>query len=543
MPAMQGLELSPDRDRGRDLYVELYLFVAENSDASNTICCDPVCLKGIGRACRSAQVDLDLGMALGLGLSMGPGAGLSIIIDCGALGSECRLLFWGPISQRGTQRSAPYRNPRGRKDMDMSLARLRFSCSSAMAGPRVESWSRFLLLWLYRFARGLSLLSSNLDREKLQLKSPRQGSSNRILSILWRCLVVLIYTGVLPLLTASTVGKRLESYADLFAAVQAISVSILAVISFIIQAKGESEFREVLNRYLSLYQRICRTTRLQQLFPPKFVVFFLLKLFFTLCGCFHELIPLLQLEHFENTGRIVAVVFGIYMWLGTLFVLDACFLGFLVSGILYEHMAANIMAMLKRMEPIESPEEGSRLTHYRRMRLLCDFADELDECAAIYSELYEVTISFRRMLQWQILFYVYYNFINICLMLYEYILHYLNDDEVALVSLVMASVKLANLVLLIMCADYTVSESRKPQRLPLEIVCSDMDERWDKSVETFLGQLQTQRLEIKVLGFFHLNNEFILLILSAIISYLFILLQFGITGGFEASEDIKNQFD
>ncbi|XP_065722870.1 gustatory receptor for bitter taste 93a [Drosophila suzukii] len=427
--------------------------------------------------------------------------------------------------------------------MDMSLARLQFSWSSVMAGKRVESWSRFLLLWLYRFARGLSLLSSNLDRDKLQLKSPKQGSSNRILSILWRCLVVIAYAGVLPLLTGSTIGKRLESYADLFAFVQVISVAILAVISFIIQAKGESKFREVLNRYLSLYQRICSATRLQQLFPPKFVVFFLLKLFFTLCGCFHEVTPLLKVENFENVGMIAAVFVGTYMWLGTLFVLDACFLGFLISGILYEHMAANIMAMLKRMEPIESQEEGSRMTHYRRMRLLCDFADELDECAAIYSELYEVTISFRRMLQWQILFYVYYNFINICLMLYEYILHYLNDDEVALVSLVMASVKLANLVLLIMCADYTVSESLKPKRLPLEIVCSDMDERWDKSVETFISQLQTQRLEIKVLGFFHLNNEFILLILSAIISYLFILLQFGITGGFEASEDIKHQFD
>ncbi|KAH8346460.1 hypothetical protein KR084_000931, partial [Drosophila pseudotakahashii] len=416
----------------------------------------------------------------------------------------------------------------------------RFSWSSAMAGKRVESWSRFLLVWLYRFARGLSLLASNFDRERLQLKPPKRGSSNRILSILWRCLVVITYAGVWPLLSASVIGKRLESYADLFALAQSLSVSILAVISFIIQAKGESEFREVLNRYLTLYQRICSTTRLQQLFPPKFVVFFLLKSFFTLCGCFHELIPLLKAEHFEEIGRMVAVFFGIYMWLGTLLVLDACFLGFLVSGILYEHMAANIMAMLKRMEPIESQEEGSRMSNYRRMRLLCDFSDELDECAAIYSELYQVTVSFRRMLQWQILFYVYYNFINICLMLYQYILHYLNDDEVALVSLVIAFVKFANLVLLI---NYTVRESQKPKRLPLEIVCSDIDERWDKSVETFLAQLQTQRLEIKVLGFFHLNNEFILLILSAIISYLFILLQFGITGGFEASDDIKNQFD
>ncbi|XP_017073398.1 gustatory receptor for bitter taste 93a [Drosophila eugracilis] len=412
-----------------------------------------------------------------------------------------------------------------------------------MAGKGVESWSRFLLLWLYRFARGLSLLSSNLDREKLQLKNPKRGSSNRILSILWRCLIVLIYAGVWPLLTSSVTGKRVESYADLFALAQSFSVFILAIISFIIQAKEENKFREVLNRYLSLYQRICSITHLQQLFPSRFVFFFLLKLFFTICGCCHELIPLLRSEHFNNIGQIVAVVFGIYMWLGTLCVLDACFLGFLVSGILYEHMAENIIAMLKRMEPIESEEEGVRMSNYRRMRLLCDFADELDECAAIYSELYEVTIAFRKMLQWQILFYVYYNFINICLMLYQYILQYLKDDEVALVSLVMASVKLANLVLLIMCADYTVRESQKPKKLPLDIVCSDMDQRWDKSVETFLGQLQTQRLEIKVLGFFHLNNEFILLILSAIISYMFILIQFGITGGFEASDDIKNQFD
>uniref|UniRef100_A0A6P4FGX6 Gustatory receptor n=1 Tax=Drosophila rhopaloa TaxID=1041015 RepID=A0A6P4FGX6_DRORH len=412
-----------------------------------------------------------------------------------------------------------------------------------MAGTRVELCSRFLLLWQYRLARVLSLLSSKLDKEKLQLKPPKRGSNNRILSILWRCLLVIIYAGVWPTLTAPAIGNRIESYADLMAVLQVLSVSILAIISFIIQAKGEDKLQKVLNRYLCLYQRICSTTRLKQLFPPKFVVFYMLKLFFTLCGYFHEFVPLLKEEHFENVARMVAVVFGIYMWCGTVFVLDACFLGFLVSGIMYEHMAANISAMLQRMEPIESQEEGKRMSHYRRMRLLCDFADELDECAVIYSELYEVTNAFRKMLQWQILFYIYYNFVNICLMLYQYILHYLNDDEVALVSLVMASVKFANLVLLIMCADYTVRESQMPKKLPLDIVCSDMDQRWDKSVETFLSQQQTQRLEIKVLEFFHLNNEFILLILSAIISYLFILLQFGITGGFEASDEIKNQFD
>ncbi|SPP82952.1 gustatory receptor for bitter taste 93a [Drosophila guanche] len=407
-------------------------------------------------------------------------------------------------------------------------------------GVEVEVWSRGIMVGLYRVARLLSLISFRLDREELQLKLPASGSKNRILETVWRILVVLTYASVWPTLSAHLITTQPQSYADLFAALQSASVSILAVISFIIQAKGENKFRTVLNRYLALYRRICTETGVNQLFPMKFIVYFLLKLLLTIGGCVHELPALLQVGHFADVGRTVT---GIYMWLGTLFVLDACFMGFLISGILYEHMASNIRLMLQRMQIIEFPDKAVRMSNYQRMRLLCDYADELDEYAAIYSELYEVTIAFRRMLQWQILFYVYYNFISICLMLYQCILRYLNEDEKALVSLAMATIKFFNLILLIMCADYAVRESQKPNRLPLDIVCSDMDQRWDKSVETFLSQQQTQRLEIKVLGFVQLNNEFILLILSAIISYLFILIQFGITGGFEASEEVRKQFN
>lgn len=57
-------------------------------------------------------------------------------------------------------------------------------------------------------------------------------------------------------------------------------------------------------------------------------------------------------------------------------------------------------------------------------------------------------------------------------------------------------------------------------------------------METFLCQLQTQPLEIKVLGILELNNALIPVIISAIMTYLFILIQFGFTGGFDVVEEI-----
>ncbi|XP_017490108.1 PREDICTED: gustatory receptor for bitter taste 93a isoform X2 [Rhagoletis zephyria] len=89
--------------------------------------------------------------------------------------------------------------------------------------------------------------------------------------------------------------------------------------------------------------------------------------------------------------------------------------------------------------------------------------------------------------------------------------------------------QLCNLVLLIMCADAVVAKSQLPDSLDLDLICSDIDERWDVSVETFICQRKVENLEISVLGFFHLNNEFILVIISAIMSYLFVLIQFGMT--------------
>ncbi|KAH8359278.1 hypothetical protein KR093_005534, partial [Drosophila rubida] len=416
---------------------------------------------------------------------------------------------------------------------------------SAVVASRKDLWSRRLLLALYRAARCLSLLSCRLavEGQRVELRAPRQ-QCNRLLTIIWRSILVNIYWAIIPDVFAK--ARRTESYADMFAKLQSISVVLFAVGSFVVQVCAEARFMAILNRYLALYERICALTHTQELFPAKFGVFYAVKLLLTLGGCLYELPQLLPLRHIVHgdVGHVLTGIIGIYMWMGTLFMLDACFLGFLVSGVFYEQMGAHIANMLLSMRPIDTDAQDGdevapqRLSRYKRMCLLCDRADELDACGVVYSELYQVTLSFRSIFQFQIFFYIYYNFIVLLLMLYEYIWNYLEDGQGDVVPVVMVAIKLGNIVLLIMCADYTITKSQLPQIMPLDIVCTDIDQRWDHSVETFLSQLQTQQLEIKVMGILQLNNEFIPTILSAIITYLFILIQFGFTGGFDVAEEI-----
>ncbi|XP_017968105.1 gustatory receptor for bitter taste 93a [Drosophila navojoa] len=424
----------------------------------------------------------------------------------------------------------------------------------------VELWSRRVLLALYQAARGLSLLSSSLgvEREQLQLRPPRQ-QCNRLLIILWRAILVSIYWNMIPGIFNSV--KIIKTYAALIVLLQSSSVSLFAVGSFIMQVRAESRFTAVLNHYISLYGRICVLTGAEHLFTLKFPIFYALKLILTLCGCLYELPQLLPLRYIlhMDVGHVIGGLIAIYLWLGTIFLLDACFLGFFVSGVLYEHMGSHIAIMLQQMRSIDmddqvqsSDDESEpnlntyenvspmpwRLSHYRRMCLLCDRADELDACGIIYSELYRVTLSFRDIFQWQILFYIYYNLIVLLIMLYEYIVNYLEGTQGEMVPVVMTCIKMANIVLLIMCADYMIKKSTMPQILPLDIVCTDMDQRWDKSVESFLNQLRAQQLEVKVVGILQLDNRFIPTILSAIVTYLFILIQFAFTGGFDVAEEI-----
>ncbi|XP_036324375.1 gustatory receptor for bitter taste 93a [Rhagoletis pomonella] len=250
----------------------------------------------------------------------------------------------------------------------------------------------------------------------------------------------------------------------------------------------------------------------------------ILKLILSGLGLIYE-IPLI----FESgvSGSLLA---GVYLWLGRIYMLDCCFVGFLVIRQMYVEMAAHLAQMIDTMRIIDAEQPPHRrLTNHQRMKLLCIHAESIDESSVIYTSLYKVTQRFYHIFRWQISFYIYYNFVIILMQLHQFILRYFHTGYIDLLSLFSSVFKLCNLVLLIMCADAVVAKSQLPDSLDLDLICSDIDERWDVSVETFICQRKVENLEISVLGFFHLNNEFILVIISAIMSYLFVLIQFGMT--------------
>nr|XP_036217308.1 gustatory receptor for bitter taste 93a [Bactrocera oleae] len=196
---------------------------------------------------------------------------------------------------------------------------------------------------------------------------------------------------------------------------------------------------------------------------------------------------------------------------------------------MYIGMAIHLERMIERMSRIESEELHNRLSKHQRMKELCMYSESIDDSNNIYTSLYELTKQFEHIFRWQVLYYIYYNFVIILMLMHRFIWRYFDWGLVDIMAFFSSVFKICNLAFLIFSTDGVVQKSQLPDLLNLDLVCSDIDARWDESVETFICQRKVENLEIKVLGFFHLNNEFILVILSAIMSYLFILIQFGLT--------------
>ncbi|XP_054727391.1 gustatory receptor for bitter taste 93a [Anastrepha obliqua] len=333
----------------------------------------------------------------------------------------------------------------------------------------------------------------------------------------------MVFMTVMPTMLEPFITLSANTFISIFAHLQVISVSVFSVVSFVIQGRSEKKIFDIINGFIKLYKRISSQTGAKQILGRAFTLFIVLKLLLSFLGLIYEIALLLE------GGMGVDFMLGVYLWLALIYVLDCCFVGFLVIKQMYIELAAHLMRMLDTMSVIESEQPPKPLSKHQAMKLLCVHAESIDESNAIYKKLYEVTKEFLHIFRWQIFYYIYYNFVITLMLMLRFIWRYLDTGYFDLLSFFASIFKFCNLTLLILCAHGVVEKSQLPEIIDLDLVCSDIDARWDVSVETFICQRKVENLEISVLGLFHLNNGFILVIISAIMAYLFILIQFGLT--------------
>ncbi|XP_054081101.1 gustatory receptor for bitter taste 93a [Zeugodacus cucurbitae] len=388
---------------------------------------------------------------------------------------------------------------------------------------RAERFAYRTLIVFYNYGRLLSVFSWKLQKHTRKMELQQAKCTNRLLRIIWRTLLTLIFLTLMPKMMAPFLRLSAKGFLLFFANIQVVTVTLFSVISFVIHERSDRKIFHIINQLVTMYERISAKSGVQQLLGRTFVVSVIAKFLLSILGLVYE-IPLLL-----GDKEIVKSLSGIYLWLGTIYTLDCCFLGFLVIRQMYVAMATHLEYMLEEMSAIESEEPRKRLSKYQRIKLLCMYSESIDDSNNIYSILYELTKQFQHIFRWQVLYYIYYNFVIILMLMHRFIWRYFESNFVDIMSFFSSVFKFCNLAFLILSTNGVVEKSQLPDLLNLDLVCSDIDARWDESVETFICQRKVENLEIKVMGFFHLNNEFILVIISAIMSYLFILIQFGLT--------------
>ncbi|XP_055847744.1 gustatory receptor for bitter taste 93a-like [Episyrphus balteatus] len=317
----------------------------------------------------------------------------------------------------------------------------------------------------------------------------------------------------------------------IMAIVQTFSIIVAILVCFIFQTIKQKEFISIINRALDIFHQISSIKANFEIIGLQVYLVIVLRIFINIAMIFSESSRLTDVKMSFNPCYFVFFVLRSYLWFGTLIVVDLLCLGFVVSSQMYQAIGDKLKVLAKRAEKLEN--WNCSMTSFRRMQLLCDFSDELEKYAKIYSEIFKLTNEFHTFIQLFILFMFYTDFVILIGNIHHTFLIYMASGSIKWSLLTISGIQGTQIVFYIFLVDKAVKSSKIPEHINLDLIVSDVEPRWDKSVDQFLNQLKFQDLNLDVYGLFRLNNELLLMGFSAIVSYLTIMIQFQMLGFFK----------
>lgn len=344
---------------------------------------------------------------------------------------------------------------------------------------KLQLYSRWILLSLFEYARVLGIIDCRIDRRQMIVYPVNKWI--KVVKTIIRFIIITTYWDVIPSVYFN-IQTTPSSFQHLFSIQQIISVGVFSMSLLILKVRGDIKLIPMINRFIRINMEISKITNQNIFCSKQFLLLTCLKGCITLLGYINELPTLLNVESL-NLNKWYNITIGVFLWLGSMFVLDACYLGLLIIALMYGNLGNYLETIVNNMEKIEAENIlGSSLRRYHRIKLVCEYSEKLDNIAKIYSYLYKLTKEFVRIFEWHILYYIYYNFMVIFLLLNHCIWHYIRESYVDIIKIFMVIVKITNLALIIIYANCVATKSEIPNQLNLDVVCSDIDKRWDASV-------------------------------------------------------------
>ncbi|XP_054089083.1 putative gustatory receptor 93c [Zeugodacus cucurbitae] len=305
------------------------------------------------------------------------------------------------------------------------------------------------------------------------------------------------------------------------------SGSVIMSISFLLW--GE-KFAHNINYFLCIFRRAQALDPQQQVMGLQQLTSLLIINICVLNAAWGFLVIL----DYTDWREFAVVVIKLYLEIGIVLSLHIVSIGYMCVGSLYTYMNRYMREdLLPRARSLDYVlRRNKSYCSQRYARKLIRLTRELNNCASIYNDIYQVATTFHQNIRFQILFALMFDFSLLTTIMYS-ILYLHTVVQVFDWDAVVFCIQIIIEVLIMILSAYSaVQGGLGANKLSLDSVYMGGDTEWNRSVsflsyivEIFINRMNLYEFKPNVLGFFDISSDILVMFLSASVTYLTYILQ------------------
>ncbi|XP_055915665.1 gustatory receptor for bitter taste 93a-like [Eupeodes corollae] len=336
------------------------------------------------------------------------------------------------------------------------------------------------IMYFYGHIFGMFFFTLTKNRSRVKLSRTVQ-----MFAVIFRILCLACHIAGLPLYKTILESNKSIYLPDINMIIS-YSVILLNFLFISQQILHNKRLIRLINRTIVIFKSVSEVSGNRNLFGPE-----LLFLFFCRLSCnIHTVVTLylnlcylpFYTRQMDRRDLSIAYVIGYLAWLGVRVSSDFLNFGYIVISGIYYNLGIHMIEFVNRIELME----GRQLSKLFQTHMLFVFSEELDRCAVLYSKIYKLAKKFHRMFMSHMFCLILVQTVVTVSNIHYVFVRYLIVGEIAWNIVFIVLICIFDYVIFIMLMDLIIKRSKIPQQLSLEIIFSDIDDRWEKSVSKFL---------------------------------------------------------